>query len=179
VGCRRRAGGRLRRPEASQPAVASDRTDLWFIQHMVPHLRQTTAILELARERATRPELARLADTIDRQGQAHLAQLQGWLDGRGLAPHIHSHQPADNRGASDLERLSRVRGPRFDLAFLKVMTGRRRAAIRLASAEVRAGTLPEARELARQMLGELQPQVKQMTAWTQAWSQKGTRRRLS
>ena len=59
-------------PEANQPP-ASDDTDVWFAQHMVPHLLQTTAIMNLAHDRITRPELARLADTIDRQGQTHLA----------------------------------------------------------------------------------------------------------
>jgi uncharacterized protein (DUF305 family) len=59
---------------------------------------------------------------------------------------------------------------KFDLVFLKVMTSRHRAAIRLAAAELRAGTVPEARELARQLLAELQAQVQQMTAWTRAWS---------
>ena len=157
-------------PEASRPAVASDRADVWFMQHMVPHLRQTAAILELARERATRPELLRLADSIDRQGQAHLARLQGWLDGRGLAPHVHSHQPTDNRGAGDLERLSRLRGPRFDLAFLEVMTARHRAGGRLAGAEARDGGLPQVRRLARRLLAEQRAQTARMRAWRQAWS---------
>jgi uncharacterized protein (DUF305 family) len=157
-------------PEASQPDAASDRTDVWFMQHMVPHLRQTTSILELARERGTRPEVARLADTMDRQGQAHLAQLQSWLDDRGLAPHIHSHQPADRRGASDLERLSRVRGPRFDHAFVEVMTARHRAGGRLAGAEARDGGVPEVRQLAQQILAQQEAQIITMTSWMRAWS---------
>jgi uncharacterized protein (DUF305 family) len=65
-------------PSSRGPA-ASDQADVVFMQHMVPHLLQTTAIVDLARERITRPKLARLADTIDEQGQAHMQQLQGWL----------------------------------------------------------------------------------------------------
>ena len=164
------AAGCTTAPDAGQPVLASDRTDVWFMQHMVPHLRQTASILELARDRGTRAEVARLADTIDRQGQAHLAQLQTWLDGRGLAPHIHSHQPADRRGAGDLERLSRVRGPRFDLAFLEVMTARHRAGGRLAGAEARDGGVPEVRQLARRLLAQQQAQTTTMTSWTRAWS---------
>jgi hypothetical protein len=71
--------------DANQPPP-SDHTDIWFAQHMVPHLLQTTTILHLAQDRITHPELARLATTMDRQGQAHLAQLQEWLASRGLAP---------------------------------------------------------------------------------------------
>jgi uncharacterized protein (DUF305 family) len=104
-------------PDTNQP-TASDQADVAFAQHMVPHLLQTTAIVDLAQDRITRPELARLADTIDRQGQAPLAQLQAWLAGRGLAPYDPQQDP--NRGKeTDLARLTRVRGPKFGLAFLR------------------------------------------------------------
>ena len=155
-------------PEASQPP-ASDETDVWFMQHIVPHLLQTISIVDLARDRITRPELAQLADSIDQQGQAHLQQLQGWLNERGRAPYDPQQDPS-SRKATELERLAQVGRAKFDLVFLKVMTSRHRAGIRLAAAELRAGTVPEARELARQLLAELQAQVQQMTAWTRAWS---------
>jgi uncharacterized protein (DUF305 family) len=86
-------------PEASQPP-ASDETDVWFMQHMVPHLLQTTSIVDLARDRITRPELALLADSIDQQGQAHLQQLQGWLNERGRRPTTRSRTQAAARRPS-------------------------------------------------------------------------------
>jgi hypothetical protein len=49
----------------------SDQTDIWFAQHMVPHLLQTSAILDLAGDQLTRPKLARLAGTINRQSHVH------------------------------------------------------------------------------------------------------------
>jgi uncharacterized protein (DUF305 family) len=156
-------------PDANQP-TANDQTDVWFMQHMVPHLLQDTSIAYLTRDRLANPELVRLADRIHQRGQLHLAELQRWLAERGLAPHGHSHQRGDTPPRSDLERLSRLSGAALDLAFLKVMTSRHRAGIRLAVAELRAGTVPESRELARQLLAELQAQVQQMTAWTRAWS---------
>ena len=154
-------------PDTSQP-TANDQTDVRFAQHMVPHLLQTTAIVDLARDRITRPELARLADTIDRQGQAPLAQLQAWLASRGLAPYDPQQDP-NRRKEPDLARLTRVRGANFDLAFLKVMTARHRAGSKLAAAEARQGSVPELRQLARQLLTEQQAQIHQMTRWTRAW----------
>jgi uncharacterized protein (DUF305 family) len=68
----------------SKRSSASDETDVWFMQHMVPHLLQTTAIIDLAREHITRPELARLADTINQQDKPtspsskHGWQAEGW-----------------------------------------------------------------------------------------------------
>jgi uncharacterized protein (DUF305 family) len=155
-------------PETSQ-TTASDETDVWFAQHMVPHLLQTTAIVGLAQDRITRPELARLADTINRQGQAHLAQLQAWLASRGLAPHDPQQDP-NRRTETDLQRLAEVGRAKFDLAFLKVMTARHRAGSKLAATEARQGSVPELRELAQRLLVEQQDQIDKMTRWARAWA---------
>jgi uncharacterized protein (DUF305 family) len=154
--------------DANQP-TASDETDVWFAQQMVPHLLQTTAIVHLAQDRITRPELARLADTIDRRGQAHLAQLQGWLAGRGLAPYDPQQQPGSGKETT-LERLARIRGARFDVEFLKVMTARHRAASKLAATEAREGNVAEIRQLAQQLLAEQQDQIGKMQAWRRGWA---------
>jgi uncharacterized protein (DUF305 family) len=148
--------------DANQPPP-SDHTDVWFAQHMVPHLLQTTAILHLAQDHITRAELARLATTMDRQGQAHLAQLQEWLASRGLAPYDPQQDP-NRRKETDLTRLTEVGEAEFELAFLKVMTARHQTGLRMARAEARDGTIPEVRELARRMTTELQTQLQQMTA---------------
>jgi uncharacterized protein (DUF305 family) len=140
-----------------------------FAQHMVPHLLQTAAIIDLAHDRITRPELARLAATIDRQGQGHLAQLQEWLASRGLAPYDPQQDP-NRRKETDLARLARIGEAKFDLAFLNVMTARHRAASKLAATEARAGSVPQVRELAQQLLAEYQDQIDKMTRWTRAWS---------
>ena len=110
----------------------SDQTDIWFAQHMVPHLLQTSAILDLAGDQLTGPKLARLAGTISRQSQADLQQLQGWLEGRGLAAYDPQQDP-NRRKETDLSRLSRTDGAGFDRAFLKVMTARHRTALRMAA----------------------------------------------
>jgi uncharacterized protein (DUF305 family) len=144
-----------------------DHTDVWFAQHMVPHLLQTSAILDLAGDQLTGPKLARLAGTIDRQSQADLQQLQGWLEGLGLAAYDPQRDP-DRREETDLSRLSRTDGAGFDRAFLKVMLARHRAGLRLAAAEARDGVIPGLRALARRMAADLQTQIEQMTALLRA-----------
>jgi uncharacterized protein (DUF305 family) len=149
---------------AGAPApTAGDQTDVWFVQHMIPHLRQTTSIAILTRGQITYPALDRLAGRISRRGQADIDQLQRWLDRRGLAPHGHSHQRIDNR-RSDLERLSRLQGTAFDRALLQVMTARHRGAIAMAAIQRRQGTLPEVRQLAEQLVVEQQAQLRQLDA---------------
>jgi uncharacterized protein (DUF305 family) len=155
-------------PDANQPP-ASNKTDVWFAQHMAGHLLQTTSILHLASDRITHPKLTRLANTINQQGQAHLTQLQAWLASRGLAPYDPQQQPSSGK-ETDLERLTRSGPAKFDLAFLTVMTARHRAGSKLAATELRDGSLPEVRQLAHQLLAEHQAQIATMTAWKRAWS---------
>jgi uncharacterized protein (DUF305 family) len=147
-------------------SVANDQTDVWFTQHMVPYLRQTTTVVSLTRPYLTDPNLARLADKVNRTSQADIQQLQGWLDQRGLSPHIHSHQRIDTRRQTDLERLSQLRGSALDLAFVQVMTARARAGINLTATETSDGSLPEVRQLAHQMLAEQQAQSRQFKHWS-------------
>ena len=154
-------------PAANQPMV-NDQIDVWFMQHMVPHLLQDTSIAYLSRDRLADPELARLAGSIHRHGQRHVAELQGWLAERGLAPHGHSHQRGDTLRRSDLERLSRLHGAAFDLAFVKVMTARHRAGSKLAATEARDGCVPDIRQFARQLLAEQQAQLGKLQTWQRA-----------
>ncbi len=139
----------------------------WFAQRMVPHLLQTSAILDLAGDQLTRPKLVRLAGRINRQSHVHLQQLQGWLEGRGLEAHDPQQDP-DHHKETDLSRLSRTHGAEFDRAFLKVMLARQRTGLRVVAVEACDGAIPELRALARQMTTELQAQIEQLTALLRA-----------
>jgi uncharacterized protein (DUF305 family) len=126
--------------------------------------------VSLAREHLADPTLARLADTVTRGSLADIDQLQGWLDQRGLSPHIHSHQRIDAPRQTDLARLSRLRGRDLDLAFAHVMAARFRASIRLVTDELHDGRLPEVRRLAQQLLAEQQRLARQLQAWRHGWT---------
>jgi uncharacterized protein (DUF305 family) len=156
-------------PDANRQPV-NDQTDVWFAQHIVPHLLQDTSIAFLIRDRLTDSELVQLAGRIHRRGQARAAQLLQWLAERGLAPHGHSHQRADRLRRSDLERLSRLTGAALDLAFVKVMTARDRAGSRLAAIEARDGGVPAIRQLAQQLLVAQQDRIATLRTWRRAWS---------
>jgi uncharacterized protein (DUF305 family) len=148
--------------------VVDDQGDVWFLQHMVPYLRQTMTAASLALEWLDDPKLVRLADAVTRQSQADVDQLQGWLDQRGLSAHGHSHQRVDARRQTDLERLARLRGPALDRAFVEVMTARARTCSQLAANQARAGVLPEVSRFARQLLADQQHLVRQLESWKYA-----------
>jgi uncharacterized protein (DUF305 family) len=149
-------------PATPTAPPVDDRADVWFLQHMVPYLRQTMVAASLARERLGDPRLARLAGAITRRSQADVDQLQGWLDQRGLSAHGHSHQRVDASRRTDLERLARLRGPALDRAFVEIMTARARTGSGLAAEEARAGALPEVRRFARRLAADQQRQLHQL-----------------
>jgi uncharacterized protein (DUF305 family) len=157
-------------PTANRQPTVNDQTDVWFAQHMVPHLLQDTSIASLSRDELTDPDLARLADGIHRRSQAQAAQLLEWLAERGLAPHGHSHQRGDRLRRSDLERLSRLHGAALDLAFAAAMTARDRTGSKLAATEAREGSVPAIRQLAQQLLAEQQARTATLRSWRRAGS---------
>jgi uncharacterized protein (DUF305 family) len=73
-----------------------------------------------------------------------------------LAPTTPNNSPA-TASKPTLQRLSRVRKAKFELAFVTVTTARHRAASKLAAAELRDGSLPEVRQLAQQLLAASKP----------------------
>jgi uncharacterized protein (DUF305 family) len=77
-------------PATSHQPTVNDPTDVWFAQHMVPHLLQDTSIAYLTRARLMDPALVRVANRIHQRGQAQATQLLEWLAQRGLSPHGHS-----------------------------------------------------------------------------------------
>jgi uncharacterized protein (DUF305 family) len=149
-------------PAASHAPGVDDQPDIWFLQHMVPYLRQTMVVTSLTRGRLADPGLVRLADTITRRSQADIDHLQAWLDQRGLSAHGHSHQRVDARRQTDLEQLAQLRGRALDRAFVQVMTARARTGSGLATNEARAGGLPEVRQFARQLAADQQHQIRQL-----------------
>jgi uncharacterized protein (DUF305 family) len=157
-------------PHASLQPTVNDQTDVWFAQHMVPHLLQDSSIAYLTRARLTDPELVRLANRIHRRHQLEATRLVEWLAERGLSPHGHSHQPGDRLRRSDLERLSQLNGAALDLAFVKVMTARDRAGAKLATTEAREGSVAVIRQLAHQQLAEQQARTATLQSWRRAWS---------
>ena len=157
-------------PDANYQPTVNDQTDVWFAQHMVPHLLQDTSIASLIGARLTDPELVRLAGRIHRGSQTQAAQLLEWLAERGLAPHGHSHQRGDRLRRSDLERLSGLDGAALDVAFADAMTARDRAGGKLAATEARGGSVPAIRQLAQQLLAEQQARIATLRSWRRAGS---------
>ena len=159
-------------PASSQPNPA----DVAFVQGMIPHHQQAIEMAGLIDGRTHRPELTKLAKDVTTTQSAEVSKMQGWLQawgkpssGMGEMDHGASPMPG-MMGQAEMDELMGLKGTRFDLAFVDMMTRHHQGAIEMATTELGAGSLGEVKRLAQQITKAQQREIQQMATWKQAWS---------
>jgi uncharacterized protein (DUF305 family) len=152
-----------------------NQADVTFTQSMIPHHQQAIEMAKLAQDHTTRPELRNLASDITASQGGEIARMQGWLRswGKPEAMTGMDHEQMAMPGMMDQTEMDRLRGlksTRFDLAFVEMMRRHHQGAIDMANTELKDGSLPEVKQLAQQVISAQQQEVRQLTAWEQAWS---------
>ena len=101
--------------------------------------------------------------------------MRGWLrswgkpEARAGMDHDQMAMPGMmDRG--EMDELEGLKGARFDLAFIDMMTRHHQGAIEMANTELRDGSLSEVKQLAQQIITTQQREVRQLAAWKQAWA---------
>ena len=159
-------------PANRQPNEA----DVAFVQGMIPHHQQAIEMAGLIDGRTDRPELTKVAKDVSVTQSAEVGKMQGWLQawgkpatGMGEMDHGASPMPG-MMGQAEMDELMGLKGTRFDLAFVDMMTRHHQGAIEMATTELGAGSLGEVKQLAQQIITAQQREIQQMAAWKQAWS---------
>ena len=174
------ACGKATDNNSGQPANSQsdqpNQADVAFVQGMIPHHQQAIEMAGLIDGRTDRPELAKLANDVNTTQSAEVSKMQGWLQawgkpssGMGEMDHGASPMPG-MMGQSEIEELKGLKDTRFDLAFVDMMTRHHHGAVDMATTELGAGSLAEAKQLAKQIITAQQREIQQMAAWKQAWS---------
>jgi uncharacterized protein (DUF305 family) len=170
--CGKAADDNTGAPASPQPNSA----DVAFVQGMVPHHQQAIEMAGLIDGRTDRPELTKLAEDVRATQSAEVSRMQGWLQawgkpssGMGEMDHGASTMPG-MMGKAEMDELQDLKGSRFDLAFVDMMTRHHQGAIEMATTELGAGSLGEAKLLAQQIIIAQQREIQQMAAWKQTWS---------
>ena len=107
--------------------------DIMFLQMMIPHHQQAIDISNLAMKASSDSELLELAKIIARDQAAEIKQMKGWLKDAGASEDMgHS---MDGMGGmlndAELSALKVERGSKFDILWLKGMTGHHDGAIHM------------------------------------------------
>jgi uncharacterized protein (DUF305 family) len=144
---------------------------------MIPHHQQAIEMAKLVDSHTDRPELHKLADSIQRSQSQEITQLQGWLRswGKPEAPsgghggHGDTEMPG-MMSEADMRRLMEATGTEFDLAFVEMMAAHHQGAIEMANTELKDGSLPEVSRLAEQIIQTQQDEIEQLQRWKMEWS---------
>lgn len=142
-----------------------------FLQSMVPHHESAVAMANVAKERATVPEMKQLAtDIVGAQEReiAQMKQIHQRLFGSDLKPDERAHdklglsasEAGMNHGAESTNKL-RIANP-FDSAFIDEMTPHHEGAIRMATAVLKTTKDDEIRQLAQGIISAQEQEVKLM-----------------
>ena len=152
--------------ERSEP----NRTDAAFAHAMVPHQKEGLAMAELARQRALRKELRKIAKTMlgpRRHEIRRLAPLGAELVREGLRP----ERGAMNRRPVDIDDLRRATS--FDQRFMELMIRHHEDAIAMAEEEQDRGGDPRLKRLAGEILKTHERELEALRRWLRTWYGEG------
>jgi uncharacterized protein (DUF305 family) len=149
----------------SMSIAAMDEQD--FLARMVPHHESAVVMAELARTKAQRPAVRRLAENIIEAQEQEIADMQRWHRewyGRDLTP--------DTDGTHDqvdMAALETTSGAEFERAFLRMMIPHHASAIMMAEAVMMGSPRGDVATLAGEVTAAQAKEIGQMQRWREAW----------
>ena len=164
--------------QGTAPAnAAPNDADVTFAQNMIPHHQQAIEMARLVDSHTDRPQLRKLADTIESSQSQEMTQMQGWLrtwgkpatPSEGHGGHGDTEMPG-MMSEAEMSRLMESTGIEFDLAFVEMMAAHHQGAIDMANTELQDGSLPEVKQFAQQIIGSQQDEIDQLRQWKTEWS---------
>lgn len=172
AGSGNQAGGMTAMPGMSQPAsqgsASWNKTDVAFVQMMIPDHQMVAKMNALAAQKAASSKLKTLAAQMQ-DGQAQTVdKLQGWLQAWGQS----SGQMAGMTmpGAmtqKDMDMLKSMKGMNFDMMFAQMMIKHHQGSVQMARDEQAKGTSQEAKAMAADMVTTQEKQIAQLRSITQ------------
>jgi uncharacterized protein (DUF305 family) len=149
--------------QASGPRGAFDRE---FMTEMVSHHGMAVEMAELAVDKATHPELKRVAEDIVRTQTAEIKRMQRWLRswyGVRVRPRM------TEQDMRDMRELEGATGAAFELRFMALMTVHHALAVERAGIAARRAGHAQLRRLARAIVRAQEREIDQFRDWTVAW----------
>lgn len=150
---------------ASEPAPDPDtaRYEVRFLTNMIDHHAMAVMMAEMCLERAAHRELITLCSDIILNQSAEIETMQTWLqDWYGLA-----HEP--DTSAPSMQRLLRLEGAEFEIAFMEMMIRHHSRAVREASHCVERAYHADLLALCSQIVAMQLEEIRTMRSWLCEW----------
>jgi uncharacterized protein (DUF305 family) len=149
-------------------------TDQGFIEMMIPHHQDAIDMAEMALKKAQHPELKKLAQSIIRDQNREIKEMQTWYKqwfGQAVPPLSSQGMMGMHQGhgmmAMDLEALAAAQN--FDREFIRQMIPHHQMAVMMASNLKTNTNRPEMDKLADDIIRSQSTEIKQMKQWYQSW----------
>jgi uncharacterized protein (DUF305 family) len=139
--------------------------DIMFLQMMIPHHQQAVDISNLALKTSKDAELLSLAKTIRDAQRSEIAMMKAWLKDAGAGTDMgHSMEGMGGMlNGAELSALNAETGTKFDLLWLKGMTGHHDGAIHMTTM-IRDARNPEIKAFGEKVIADQTAQIEQMKA---------------
>lgn len=149
---------------ASAPTQRASKFEVRFMTGMIDHHAMAIMTAEMCLEKAVHPELRAMCEGIIAAQSAEIATMQFWLeDWYGV-----TYAPDASMGGG-MERLSRLSGDEFEVAFMEMMIRHHRQAVGEASMCVDAAYHPELIDLCESIIAAQTAEIREMQAWLCEW----------
>ena len=137
--------------------------DIMFLQMMIPHHQQAIDISNLAMKTSKDAELLALAKIIARDQAAEITKMKAWLADAGAG--MDAGHSMDGMGGmlsgAELSALNAEMGTKFDILWLKGMTGHHDGAIHMTTM-IRDASNPEIKAFGEKVIADQAAQIEQM-----------------
>jgi uncharacterized protein (DUF305 family) len=153
---------------AEEPAPRRNqaRFEVKFMQNMIDHHHMAVMMAELCESRAIHEELLTLCEQIAHSQSAEIEEMQGWLhDWYGVA-----YEPRMTRQMErQLASLARLRGARFEIAFMEMMIEHHEVAIKEGRACLRKAHHEDLIEMCENIISTQSMEIMLMEMWLCDW----------
>lgn len=151
--------------------------DQQFIDMMAAHHEGAIAMARVAQQRAERPEIKGLADSITGAQHSEITQMKAWrrqwfgsdetppMDKMPMLSGLSHTKMGDM--AKEVKKLETANP--FDQAFIDAMIPHHEDAIEAAKLALKNGQRPEIKQLAQQIITDQEREISQMKEWRKAW----------
>ncbi|MGW5177846.1 DUF305 domain-containing protein [Streptomyces sp. NPDC004082] len=161
-------GGHDGSASASARSGSFNDADVAFAQMMIPHHEQALEMARLAPDRASDPEVKKLATKIEKAQAPEIRTMKGWLTSWNEPTAMESMPGMDHGGGdgmmsgTDMAHLKGMKGADFDEMFTEMMIDHHNGAIGMAEDEQKKGENADAVKTADDIVTSQSAEVEQL-----------------
>lgn len=147
------------------PDESPNGADFRYVQMMTVHHRQALTMTALAPQRASSPQVKKVAERISAAQQPEISAMEGWLKTNGgpreQSGHDHHSMPGMATEAQ-LAELRKAKGTAFDELFLRLMVVHHEGAVTMAAQVLSEGNNVVVEEMANDVIAQQTAEINRM-----------------